>query len=57
MRSEKYHLYLNESEKQFVIKLLLELRNNLLENGKYTDGADDVILKLFKAKRKKIRIK
>lgn len=57
MKNEKYHLYLYESEKQFVIKSLLELRNNLLENGKYTDGADDLILKLSKAKRKKNRIK
>lgn len=57
MKSEKYHLYLNKSEKQFVIKSLLELRSNLLKNGKYTDGADDLILKLSKARRKKIQIK
>lgn len=57
MRNGNYHLCLNEFEKQFVIKSLLELRNNLLKNGKYTDGADDVILKLSKARRKKIQIK
>lgn len=54
MRNGNYHLYLNESEKQFVIKSLLELRNNLLKNGEYTDDADDLILKLSQAKRKKI---
>ena len=32
------------------------MKNNLIEEGRYTDGVDDVLLKLASAKKKVIRI-
>ena len=56
MRSEKYHIYLSIDEQVRVIKALNELRNRLIEQNKYTDAVDDVICKISKAKKKRIKI-
>jgi hypothetical protein len=36
---------------------LIQLKNSLIANGKYTDGVDEVLLKLMKAKTKKFTVK
>ena len=41
MREKTYHLYLNEEERSRVIQLLIELKNNLAAQGRYTDAVDD----------------
>ena len=38
MREKTYHLYLNEEERSRVIQLLIELKNNLAAQGRYTDA-------------------
>lgn len=48
MRKRKYHLYLTDTERRFIIQCLLNLRNNLISQGKYIDGVDDVIIKFTK---------
>ena len=57
MFNSKYHLYLSEEERTQIIKSLVDLRNNLIAAGKYTDLADETLCKLMNAKRKKIRIR
>lgn len=57
MRKTKYHLYLDENEYKQVMESLVNLRNNLIAQGKYTDLADEVLCKLINAKKKKIKIK
>ena len=42
MREKTYHLYLNEEERSRVIQSLIELKNNLAAQGRYTDAVDDV---------------
>ena len=37
MRNPKYHLYLTPDERRTVINSLIDLRNNLILQGKYTD--------------------
>ena len=37
MRKQKYHIYLSESEYRQVIESVINLRNHLIEQGKYTD--------------------
>lgn len=44
----KYQLYLSKAEQRFILQCLLNLRNNLISQGKYTDGVDDVIIKFTK---------
>ena len=57
MRKTKYHLYLTHNERLTVINSLICLKNNLILQGRYTDGVDELIVKLTKAKVKKIKIK
>lgn len=56
MRTPKYHIYLNEAEYSKVIHSLVEMKNDFIKQGRYTDAIDELLLKLSKAKRKKIRV-
>ena len=56
MKEAKCHLYLSAEEQAEVIKSLIELKNHLASAGRYTDGVDDVILKLSAVKRKKLKV-
>ena len=56
MREQKYHLYLSESERRFLVQYLIWFQNKLRQEGRYTDAIDDLIVKISKAKPKKIRI-
>lgn len=56
MREKKYHLYLTADEQSKVIQALINLKNNLIAQGRYTDAVDDVLLKVLSAKKKKLKI-
>lgn len=56
MKEQKYHIYLTEQERSEVIKFLIDLKNTLIRQGKYTDAVDDVLVKLTGAKRKKLKV-
>ena len=53
---DAYHLDLNGEEYSHIIEFLIEMKNRMLIEGKYTDGVDDVLCKFLKAKKKKIKI-
>ncbi len=57
MKNPKYHLYLSPDERRTVINSLIDLRNNLIAQGRYTDIIDELLIKLTKAKVKKIKVK
>ena len=57
MKNPKYHLYLSPDERRTVINSLIDLRNNLIAQGRYTDIIDELLIKLTKAKVKRIKIK
>jgi len=57
MRKPKYHLYLTHNERRTVINSLICLKNDLISQGRYTDAVDELIVKLTKAKLKRIKIK
>ena len=57
MRNPKYHLYLTPDERRTVINSLIDLRNEIISQGRYTDIIDDLLIKLTKAKVKKIKVK
>ncbi len=52
MRDTTYHLYLNETEYSRIIESLVELKNRLIQQGKYTDAVDDVLCKFVKARKR-----
>ena len=57
MRNPKYHIYLTHSERRTVINSLIDLRNNLISQGRYTDIIDELLIKLTKARTKRIKVK
>ena len=54
---KKYHVYLTYDELRIVMDSLIDKKNYLIMTGHYTDGVDEVIDKVLKAKIKKVRIK
>ena len=56
MREKKYHLYLTADEQSKVIQSIIDLKNNLIAQGRYTDAVDDVLFKVLSAKKKKLKI-
>ena len=57
MREEKFHIYLNDDEYSRVIQSLIRLKDSLIAQGRYTDGARDVLCKVLSAKKRKFKIK
>ena len=53
---QKYYLVLNAQEHRLIIESLNQLRNKLIAGGKYTDAADDVLLKIIGVERKKFKV-
>lgn len=56
MTEAKYHLYLNDSEYSRVIHSLICLKNSLIEQGRYTDAVDEVLIKFSKARKKRVTV-
>ena len=48
MRKQKYYLRLTDAEHHYILQCLLEYRNKLIIQGKYTDGVDELIIKYTK---------
>ena len=48
MFKKKEVLNITREEKAVIINLLIDYRNMLIREGKYSDEVDDVILKLVK---------
>ena len=57
MRNSKYHLYLTNAEYNRIVNALINLKNVLISQGKYTDGVDDVLIKVVSAKKKRFKVK
>lgn len=57
MRNPKYHIYLTPDERCTVINSLIELRNSLISQGRYTDLVDELLIRISKTKAKKIKVK
>lgn len=57
MRNPKYHIYLTPDERRTVFNSLIDLRNNLISQGRYADIIDELLIKLTKAKVKRIKVK
>lgn len=53
----KYHIYLTAEERRAVINSLIDLRNNLISQGMFTDLVEELLIRISKAKTKKIKIK
>ena len=54
--SKKYYIALDDYERGTIINCLNEKRNKLIEDGKYTDAVDEVLLKILNEKQKKFKV-
>ena len=43
---KKFYIYLTHEERNLIIESLVAKKNELISAGKYTDGIDDVLLKI-----------
>ena len=57
MRKEKYHIYLSKEELKRVVVYLINLKNKLIAEGRYTDAVDELLCKVISTKKKKIKVK
>ena len=57
MRDKTYHAYLDSRERQIVLHSLVELKNQLIQQGRYTDCVDELIFKVINAPVKKLKVK
>jgi hypothetical protein len=51
-----FYLELDDSERSVIIHSLNNLRNRLIEQDKYTDAVDDILVKIISARKKKFKI-
>ncbi|MFQ7012379.1 MAG: hypothetical protein ACLRTA_07615, partial [Clostridia bacterium] len=47
MFTKKIRIYITSDERNILAKSLIELRNSLIREGKYTDPVDDLLLKVL----------
>lgn len=57
MKEKKYHLYLDETEHRLIVLCLVDFRNKLIAEGRYTDCVDELLVKFSHAKKVKMKIR
>ena len=55
MREKKNHLYVDSNERSVLLHSLVALKNQLIQQGGYTDCVDELIFKVIHAPVKKLR--
>lgn len=56
MREKKTHLYVDNRERIILLHSLVELKNQLIQQGRYTDPVDELIFKISNAPIKKLKV-
>ncbi|MBS5385878.1 MAG: hypothetical protein KHY31_00710 [Clostridiales bacterium] len=56
MREKKTHLYLDSQERSLLLHSLVALKNQLIQQGRYTDCVDELIIKVMSAPIKKLKV-
>lgn len=56
MREKTNHLYVDSQERNLLLHSLVELKNQLIQQGKYGDCVDELIFKVANAPVKKMKI-
>ena len=51
-----FYLALDDGERSMIIRSLNDIRSRFIKEGKYTDGVDDVLVKVIGAKKKKFKV-
>ena len=56
MKNITYHIYLDSHEKSLLLHSLVELKNQLIAQGRYTDCVNELIFKAANAPVKKLKV-
>ena len=56
MKDKTNHLYVDSHERKIILHSLVELKNALIRQGRYTDCVDELIFKVANAPIKKMKI-
>ncbi|EOS81363.1 hypothetical protein C817_01021 [Dorea sp. 5-2] len=56
MKEKKNHLYVDSRERTLLLHSLVELKNQLIQQGRYTDCVDELIFKVVNAPIKRMKI-
>lgn len=56
MREKTNHLYVNSQERSLLLHSLVELKNQLIQQGRYTDPVDELIFKISNAPIKRLKV-
>lgn len=56
MREKINHLYVDSHERKIILHSLVELKNTLIQQGRYTDCVDELIYKVANAPVKRMKI-
>ena len=56
MKEQKYHIYLTNQERSEIIESLIDFKNLCMQQGKYTDAVVEVLVKVIRAKKKKLKV-
>lgn len=56
MKDPTYHLYLDSHERKIAVHSLVELKNKLFQQSRYTDCIDELIFKMINAPVKKLKV-
>ena len=56
MRDKTHHIYLDSHKRKLLIHSLVELKNQLIQQGRYTDCIDELIFKVINAPSKRMKI-
>ena len=56
MREKKNHLDVDSQERSILLHSLVELKNQLIQHGRYTDCVDELIFKVVNAPIKRMKI-
>lgn len=56
MKDKTNHLYVDSHERKIILHSLVELKNALILQGRYTDCVDELIYKVANAPVKRIKI-
>lgn len=55
--AKKYHVYLTNEQRRIMLVSLIVKKNELIRTGHYADAIDEIIIKVIKAKIKRMRVK
>lgn len=56
MFEKKIQMYITDSEQSILLAALIDMKNSLHAQGRYTDCVDEILLKIIEPKKRKVKI-